>query len=85
MRDLINRTRTLAIVMMNLPGRRGYNGSRLEIDDVEATEVARTLIDAGDALEAFQCIGVIDSNGDIYPGQPEPGTRVFVKVEGDKK
>ena len=28
----------------------------------------------------FQCIGVIDSEGDIYPGQPEAGTQIFVKT-----
>lgn len=28
-------------------------------------------------LEAFKCVGVIDANGDIYPGGVAPGTKIF--------
>jgi len=30
--------------------------------------------------EAFRCVGVIDSDGWIYPEPPEAGTQIFVKV-----
>jgi len=31
----------------------------------------------------FECIGVIDSEGDIYPNAPESGTQIFVKKESN--
>lgn len=33
-----------------------------------------------DGHNGFKCIGVIDSEGDIYPEPPEAGTQVFVEV-----
>lgn len=32
-----------------------------------------------DGHTAFKCVGVIDSEGGIYPGPLEPGTQVFVE------
>lgn len=31
----------------------------------------------------YQCIGVVDANGDIYPGQPDPGTQIYVALNAD--
>ena len=37
-----------------------------------------------DGYTGFKCIGVIDSEGDIYPEPPEAGTQVFVEVPNAK-
>lgn len=31
--------------------------------------------------EAFKCIGVFDSNGDVYPEPQKAGTNVFVNID----
>ena len=80
MNDLLSRLRTASIVVANLPKLPGYNDSVLNIDDSEAVEIALTIDDAVAALMGFVCIGVIDSEGDIYPAPPEAGTQVFIKT-----
>src|SRR6266404_931156 len=45
---------TAEIVMNNLPERPGYNGSVLSIDDVEASDIANTISEAGDHIASLE-------------------------------
>ena len=51
--------------------------------DKVAIRINEALINVQKAIqsdEAFRCVGVIDSDGWIYPEPPEAGTQIFVKA-----
>lgn len=74
--------RAYALGTLSKPGHTVIDAEPQAEDDIALCVCNTTLpIDA----HCYQCIGVIDANGDIYPGTPEAGTQVFAAASKHTK